>query len=94
MLSSNMLLLIFILPIDVTFSTPTPGYNKYPLNRARSPKFQALVAQDSADSAKAYNAAVIPAASLVGGNDGLLVANSHLRSRSEPTPLRLTDATS
>jgi hypothetical protein len=26
MLSSNMLLLIFILPIDVTFSTPTPVF--------------------------------------------------------------------
>ena len=27
MLSSNMLLLNLILLIDVTFSTPTPGYN-------------------------------------------------------------------
>jgi hypothetical protein len=29
MLSSNMLLLILILLIEVTFSTPTPGYNSY-----------------------------------------------------------------
>jgi hypothetical protein len=29
MLSSNMLLLNLLLLIDVTFSTPTPGFNRY-----------------------------------------------------------------
>src|ERR1700736_2525347 len=38
MLSSNMLLLNFILLIDVTFSTPTPGYNIY----AQDDEHQAL----------------------------------------------------
>ncbi len=38
MLSSNMLLLNLILLIDVTFSTPTPVNDNYPLHRQQSSK--------------------------------------------------------
>jgi len=36
MLSSNMLLLIFILLIDVTFSTPTPVFVIHPSERQKN----------------------------------------------------------
>ena len=43
MLSSNMLLLNLILLIDVTFSTPTPGYNKLWSNELTCPVFGDLI---------------------------------------------------